>query len=237
MSDDLDDAKRSSQSWYWWGIPTLFRCPWNEDPKAADIALVGVPHSSGNGSTERDQHLGPRAVRNVCAWLLQAQPFRPRLCTMGCGANPRSGRRAIARGDEQRGLRARHRVILCPSRRGRHAARFDRRRSFGHRPDPQGARRTGRLSKGARWRSFISMPIPIPTTTCRIGWARDARPRIGPPIRREARRSRSQPSGRHARPSLRGAPPGQGRRLEGRARISRGEDGGIRGARRRRDGE
>ena len=27
--------------------------------------LVGVPHSSGNGSTERDQHLGPRAVRNV----------------------------------------------------------------------------------------------------------------------------------------------------------------------------
>ena len=65
MSDDLEAAKRSSQSWYWWGIPTFFRCPWNEDPKAADIALVGVPHSSGNGSTERDQHLGPRAVRNV----------------------------------------------------------------------------------------------------------------------------------------------------------------------------
>ena len=62
--DDLDAAKRSSQSWYWWGIPTFFRCPWNEDPAAADIALVGVPHSSGNGSTERDQHLGPRAVRH-----------------------------------------------------------------------------------------------------------------------------------------------------------------------------
>jgi guanidinopropionase len=33
----------------------------------ADIALVGVPHSTGNGTTERDQHLGPRAIRNVSA--------------------------------------------------------------------------------------------------------------------------------------------------------------------------
>ena len=63
-AEDFEAAKRSSQSWYWWGIPTFFRCPWVEDPAAADIALVGVPHSSGNGSTERDQHLGPRAVRH-----------------------------------------------------------------------------------------------------------------------------------------------------------------------------
>ena len=49
---------------YWWGIPTLFRCP-NETPEHADIALIGVPHSTGNGTTERDQHLGPRALRNV----------------------------------------------------------------------------------------------------------------------------------------------------------------------------
>ncbi|MCE8009425.1 arginase family protein [Aestuariivita sp.] len=49
---------------YWWGIPTLFRCP-NEGPQDSDIALVGVPHSTGNGTTERDQHLGPRALRNV----------------------------------------------------------------------------------------------------------------------------------------------------------------------------
>jgi guanidinopropionase len=51
---------------YWWGIPTLFRCP-QEKLEKADIALVGVPHSTGNGTTERDQHLGPRAVRNVSA--------------------------------------------------------------------------------------------------------------------------------------------------------------------------
>ena len=51
---------------YWWGVPTLFRCP-QDDVAAADIALVGVPHSSGNGTTERDQHLGPRAVRNMSA--------------------------------------------------------------------------------------------------------------------------------------------------------------------------
>ena len=49
---------------YWWGIPTLFRCP-QKDQSRHDIALVGVPHSTGNGTTERDQHLGPRAVRNV----------------------------------------------------------------------------------------------------------------------------------------------------------------------------
>ena len=51
----------------WWGIPTLFRCPYNSDSEGCDIALVGVPHSTGNGTTERDQHLGPRAVRNVSA--------------------------------------------------------------------------------------------------------------------------------------------------------------------------
>ena len=56
---------------YWWGIPTLFRCPHvdiaDQDFAHADIALVGVPHSTGNGTTERDQHLGPRAVRNIAA--------------------------------------------------------------------------------------------------------------------------------------------------------------------------
>jgi guanidinopropionase len=54
---------------YWWGIPTLFRCDYKTDPSQCDIALVGVPHSTGNGTTERDQHLGPRAVRNVSAGL------------------------------------------------------------------------------------------------------------------------------------------------------------------------
>ena len=52
---------------YWYGIPTLFRAPNNPDPSECDIALVGVPHSTGNGTTERDQHLGPRAVRHVSA--------------------------------------------------------------------------------------------------------------------------------------------------------------------------
>jgi len=63
-------AQRHDQSMmetlYWWGIPTLFRCP-NHEAKGQDIALVGVPHSTGNGTTERDQHLGPRAVRHVSA--------------------------------------------------------------------------------------------------------------------------------------------------------------------------
>jgi len=66
MNEDwLEQAKAEMSHWYWWGIPTFFRCPWEENPAGCDIALVGVPHSSGNGSTERDQHLGPRAVRHV----------------------------------------------------------------------------------------------------------------------------------------------------------------------------
>lgn len=70
--DDLDKARREAESWYWWGIPTFFRCPWDIDPKACDIGLVGVPHSTGNGSTERDQHLGPRAVRHVSGYYRRA---------------------------------------------------------------------------------------------------------------------------------------------------------------------
>ncbi len=53
---------------YWWGPGTLFGCPLVPDARGVDIALVGLPHSGGNGTTERDQHLGPRAVRNVSSY-------------------------------------------------------------------------------------------------------------------------------------------------------------------------
>ncbi len=59
------EPEKMMETLYWWGIPTFFRCPHEPDPKNCDIALAGVPHSTGNGTTERDQHLGPRAVRNV----------------------------------------------------------------------------------------------------------------------------------------------------------------------------
>jgi guanidinopropionase len=64
MAEEHD--RSMMENLYWWGIPTMFRCP-NEPPEGADIALVGVPHSTGNGTTERDQHLGPRALRHVSA--------------------------------------------------------------------------------------------------------------------------------------------------------------------------
>lgn len=60
-----DSAERTMRSVYWWGIPTFFGCPHVPDAAGSDIALVGMPHSTGNGSTERDQHLGPRAIRNI----------------------------------------------------------------------------------------------------------------------------------------------------------------------------
>jgi len=62
-----DDEMTLLEALWWWGVPSLFRCPVNPDPAQCDIALVGVPHAAGNGSTERDQHLGPRSVRNVSA--------------------------------------------------------------------------------------------------------------------------------------------------------------------------
>ena len=64
MGEEHDRAMMDNL--YWWGVPTLFRCP-HESAEGQDMALIGVPHSSGNGTTERDQHLGPRAVRNVSA--------------------------------------------------------------------------------------------------------------------------------------------------------------------------
>lgn len=66
-AEDPNYVKDQMDVLYWWGIPTLFRAPHDPDPANCDIALVGVPHSSGNGSTERDQHLGPRFVRHVSA--------------------------------------------------------------------------------------------------------------------------------------------------------------------------
>jgi len=64
MADAHDQSMMDNL--YWWGVPTLFRCPQGK-PGDCDIALAGVPHSTGNGTTERDQHLGPRAVRNISA--------------------------------------------------------------------------------------------------------------------------------------------------------------------------
>lgn len=73
MTDNIDsnaidhDQQSVMDALYWWGVPTLFRAPYDPDPSKCDIALIGVPHSTGNGTTERNQHLGPRAVRNVSA--------------------------------------------------------------------------------------------------------------------------------------------------------------------------
>ncbi|WP_419903540.1 arginase family protein [Kiloniella sp.] len=66
MSDGIkQDHEKVMEALYWWGVPTLFRCPHIPDPEGCEIALIGVPHSSGNGTTEKDQHLGPRSVRDV----------------------------------------------------------------------------------------------------------------------------------------------------------------------------
>ena len=62
MNEESNELPEGSN---WWGIATLFRCELENDPAAVDIGLVGVPHSSGNGTSTRDQHYGPRMVRHV----------------------------------------------------------------------------------------------------------------------------------------------------------------------------
>ena len=46
MDKKTRDHDAMMQGLNWWGIPTLFRCPYNTDSKGCDIALVGVPHST-----------------------------------------------------------------------------------------------------------------------------------------------------------------------------------------------
>lgn len=65
MAHSEDTDRMMVEMLEWWGVPTLFRAPHTQDLSDVEIGLVGVPHSAGNNSTWRDQHLGPRAVRNV----------------------------------------------------------------------------------------------------------------------------------------------------------------------------
>ena len=70
MSDNQNFTPEDMMdSLYWWGVPTLFGCEHHQRLDEVDIALLGVPHSAGNGTTERDQHLGPRATRHVSRQL------------------------------------------------------------------------------------------------------------------------------------------------------------------------
>ena len=90
MSNSNDELMMETM--YWWGIPTLFRCENRKDISNCDIALVGVPHSTGNGTTERDQHLGPRAVRNVSASLRRVHldfNINPWNCLLYTSPSPR----------------------------------------------------------------------------------------------------------------------------------------------------
>ncbi len=88
---EFEDEKLMLDTMYWWGIPTLFRCKHSDDLSSCDIALVGVPHSTGNGTTERDQHLGPRFVRHVSAGLRRVH--------LDFGLDPWSSNKIIDLGD------------------------------------------------------------------------------------------------------------------------------------------
>ena len=50
MQNQADN--RMMENLYWWGVPTLFRCPHETNFENCDIGLIGVPHSAGNGTTE-----------------------------------------------------------------------------------------------------------------------------------------------------------------------------------------
>ena len=48
-----EEDKIMMETLYWWGIPTLFRCKNDPDPKNCDIALVCLLYTS---PSPRDAH-------------------------------------------------------------------------------------------------------------------------------------------------------------------------------------
>ena len=98
---------------YWWGPASFFACPVVDDPAGADIGLIGVPHSTGNLSTDRDQHLAPRAVREVSAYYRRmhtAFGFDPweeqRINDLGDAPLPHMNNGDLASGDIERAFEA-----------------------------------------------------------------------------------------------------------------------------------
>ena len=108
-------------------------------PATATSALVGVPHSSGNGSTERDQHLAP-ARRAQYVRLVPPRPIRNSASGPGRVPHARSGRRAVALSHGQRSLASSISKVISTASMGRGTAGLDRRRSCDHRPHPEGYR-------------------------------------------------------------------------------------------------
>jgi len=47
----------------YFGIPTFFRTPWQENMEGVDIGIVGVPFDGGVTNRPGSRH-GPREVRN-----------------------------------------------------------------------------------------------------------------------------------------------------------------------------
>ena len=175
MSDDATD-RMMMETLYWWGVPTLFRAPYAPDFKDCDIALVGVPHSSGNGSTERDQHLGPRAVRHVSAHNRRYHKhfdFSPweaaRICDVGDVPLPEAmdNEKCVER------ISAFFRKVAD----ARHQSCFDRRRSRHHRRHHPGDR--GRGEQAYRWPQGSTSPSRCPYRCLREYRALAGREEIG----------------------------------------------------------
>ncbi len=64
MEPTVDFMANVGKFQLWRGVATFLSCPYETDPAEADIGLVGIPYSGGNG-IQRMQYLAPRAVRNM----------------------------------------------------------------------------------------------------------------------------------------------------------------------------
>ena len=203
--DDLADARRSAESWYWWGIPTFFRCP-------MERGSGGRGHRAGWRSAQFRQWLdGTRPASGPargaeCIGLLPPRPWSSWFCALRGGAHPRPGRRSPARGHEQRSLRSRYRSLFRAARCGPGRGP-SRSAAIIRSPDRSSRRWRGRSAarRGASpAHSFISMRTPIPTRTCPhwLGAKRSAAHWAAYTARRRCGRSFTQYPDRHARPSL-----------------------------------
>lgn len=83
------------QGLYWWDIATFYRCAIERDPSNCDIALVGVPHSTGNGTTRDYPHRGMLARRGFSELgAHDADLAPPRRSGTGPGARTRDSLRS-----------------------------------------------------------------------------------------------------------------------------------------------
>ena len=141
--DELDPGDRMMvEGLYWWGVPSLFRCPVDAGPCRLRPRARRSP--ARLGQRVDGARPAPRAARRPSRLgRATALPRGLRLLPVGGVPDPRPGRRAVPRGERQRALHRADHGLLRTRREGRDAHGGDRGRPLGDRGHRPGAGERG----------------------------------------------------------------------------------------------